>query len=238
MSSYHCSIKSGKRGSAADHAAYIAREGKHGRGDKVNDLVSSDFGNLPEWADGNPSYFWKMADKHERVNGAAYRELEIALPNELSRSQLIELVRKIVEQEVGLKPFQQAIHAPLAALGGVEQLHVHVMFSDRIDDGIARSPETSFKRYNPAHPEIGGRRKDSGGKTRSELKEEVIAQRARIATLQNAALQENGYQGDLDHRSHRERGIQREPERHLGPARIHRMTPEEKTAYKGARRRG
>ena len=80
MASFHHRIKSGKKGSAAEHAAYIARKGAFRARD---DLLFSGSGNLPGWAEGDPNKFWRAGDKYERANGAVYREHEIALPDEL-----------------------------------------------------------------------------------------------------------------------------------------------------------
>jgi hypothetical protein len=138
MASYHLTIKNGKKGTAATHAAYIAREGKFGKNQEQPDLVALEHGNLPAWANGDPLYFFKMSDKGERINGAAYRELEIALPSELTREQQLELARECVQQQIGEKPFLFAIHSPTAGLGDVPQDHVHAMWSDRKPDGIER----------------------------------------------------------------------------------------------------
>ncbi len=40
-----------------------------------------------------PSHFWQAADQFERANGSTYRELEIALPRELTPEQRLELVQ-------------------------------------------------------------------------------------------------------------------------------------------------
>lgn len=235
MASYHLSIKSGRKGKAANHAAYIAREGKHGRSEEKLDLISKEHGNLPEWANGNPLTFWKMADAHERANGAAYREYELALPQELGKEQCQELLREFIRTEIGDKPYQLAIHCPVAAIGGVQQPHAHIMFSDRKPDGIDRGPDQHFKRHNPTNPELGGCKKDSGGKDRALLKEQVVATREAWANIQNAALEKYGHTARVDHRSNKARGIERESEKHLGQARIKKMTVEEKAYYAEAR---
>ena len=80
MASYHFEIKSGRKGAAAEHCNYIGRQGRHGRRD---DLLLSGYGNLPEWAGNNPRIYWAAADMYERANGATYREMIIALPQEL-----------------------------------------------------------------------------------------------------------------------------------------------------------
>jgi len=238
LASYHLSIKSGKKGKASEHANYIAREGKHGKDDKKKDLIAVEHGNLPAWSDNNPSLFWKMADQNERINGAAYREFELALPAELSPKQNLELVNKFVSEEIGSKPFLFAIHAPKSALSGVDQPHAHVMFSDRKPDGIDRSPQQHFKRYNADEPELGGCRKDSGGKAPDVLKNEVKSTRARWAELQNVFLEMNGHNARVDHRSNRDRGIDQEAERHLGQAGINKMSSDEKLSYQTKRQGG
>ncbi len=235
MASFHLSIKSGKKGRAAHHAAYIAREGKHSRDEEASDLKASNSGNLPDWADGKPLAFWKMADKHERANGAAYREYEIALPTELSIEQNTQLVEDFINKVVGKKPYQSAIHVPTAAIGGVAQPHAHIMVSDRLPDGIDRLAEQHFRRYNSANPEAGGCKKDSGGKNRLEMREQTLSMREDWANLQNAHLTKHGHDERVDHRSHKVRGIDRNPERHLGHVDIKNMSDEELQELKATR---
>lgn len=225
MACFHHSIKSGKKGSAAEHAAYISRKGKHNRRE---DLVATGHGNMPEWASSNPSVFWKAGDKHERTNGAVYREHEIALPSELTSEQTLELVEEYIDQIVADKPYEFAIHKSNSSIQGATNPHLHLMFSDRLHDGIDRKPEKLFKRYNAKQPENGGCKKDSGGKSLVELREEIIKTRKLSADLQNAALERYGHSSRVDHRSLKEQGIVRPPERHLGPARIQAMTREQK----------
>lgn len=236
MASFHHSIKSGKKGSAFEHASYIERLGRHGR--RADDLIHTGFGNMPGWSGGNPGVFWKMADTHERANGAAYREHVIALPNELSLEQLIVLAERLVRELIGNKPYQYAIHAPEGKLGGILNPHMHLMYSDRIPDGIDRPAAQTFSRFNPKHPQRGGRRKDSGGKSPMELRDQVVATRKLVADLQNQALTKHGHLTRVDPRSLREQGIKRRPERHLGPARVRGMSLDEKAAYKVHRNAG
>ncbi|WP_019139876.1 MobA/MobL family protein [Noviherbaspirillum massiliense] len=232
MASFHHRIKSGKKGTAADHAAYIARQGKHSQRE---DLVCTGYGNMPKWAENAPSSFWKTADRHERANGAVYREHEIALPDELTRDQQKELVDELIAALVGDKPFQFAIHAPSSALGGASNTHLHLMYADRMQDGIERSPEQTFSRYNGKHPDLGGCRKDSGGKNSLVLRNEVIETRRKCAELQNVALAKHGHAARVDHRTLKQQSINRMPEQHLGPARIRNMSPADKERYVAAR---
>ncbi len=231
VATYHLSIKSGKKGKAANHAAYITRQGKHSKGSSTNDLVATATGNLPSWTNGDPAAFWKAADTYERANGAAYREFELALPRELTLQQQVELTTKFLQDEIPGKPFQVAIHSPTASLGRASQPHAHAMYSDRVDDGIHRAPDQHFRRFNPWNPEIGGCKKDSGGKDRVTLREEVIRFRERWADLQNEALAQHGHVGRVDHRTLVQQGCDRTPEYHLGQARIKKMSSEEKDEY-------
>jgi hypothetical protein len=238
MATYHFSIKSGKRGKAQNHAVYIAREGKHSKDQIESDLIAKSSGNLPAWANDNPVEFWKAADKHERINGAAYRELEVALPSELTDEQNLKLVQELIKLEIQDKPYQFAIHAPKAALGEVDQPHAHIMFSDRLADGIERKPEQHFKRYNPRDPSRGGCKKDSGGKEKAVLKNELLTIRENWAELQNQALAEHGHDARVDHRSNKQRGITKPAERHLGQAGVKLMTAEDKARYVDERQSG
>lgn len=234
MASYHWTINSGKKGSAKRHSSYIIREGQY---ERREDLIAQEHGNLPEWASDSPKDFWNAADKYERSNAAVYREIVIALPNELSASQNVELVRSYVQEVAGFKTFQYAIHCPIAGIGECPQPHAHIMISDRLPDGIPRVPGQHFRRYNPAFPERGGCKKDSGGKSRSELGAEVTARRARWAELQNEFLAKNGHDSRVDHRSCAARGLPAATESHLGAARTRALNAEGK-AVLIARREG
>jgi hypothetical protein len=225
MASYHLTAKIGKKGKAAAHAAYIAREGKYSGRDRYEDLEATASGNMPAWAAHNAAHFWQAADEHERANGSAYREIEVALPRELTPSQRLELVQEFIEQELGDKhAYQFAIHTPKAALEKDDQPHAHIMYSERIRDGIERDPEQYFKRYNAKNPEKGGAKKFSGGKSANELKAELLGLRERWAEVQNKHLEKHGHNNRVDHRSLKDQGIDREPEKHLGAIGVSRLT--------------
>jgi hypothetical protein len=232
VASFHVEIKSGHKGVAAIHSTYIAREGWHHR---RADLMFSGHGNLPPWAEGVPAKFWKAADKHERANGATYRELVIALARELNLEQLRVVVARLIAELVGNRPYQFAVHASKSSLQGEYNPHLHLMYSDRLPDGIERSAEQLFSRYNPANPTIGGRRKGSSGMTRLQVREDLIGKRKTVADIQNEYLIAHGHEGRLDHRSLKDQGRTRLAERHLGPARINSMSAEEKAKYAALR---
>src|SRR3546814_13350036 len=92
------------------------------------------------------------------------------------------------------------------------------MYSDRVSDGIDRTPDRVFARFNPTHPAAGGCRKDSGGRTPIELRRQAIATRELSAGLPNEALAMHGHTTRVDHRSLRDQGLQRSEERRVGKA--------------------
>lgn len=231
MATYHINVKNGQRGMGEAHAAYISREGKYSEGKRYEDLEATDYGNMPKWAEHNAAHFWKSSDENERANGYVYREIEVALPREFTPAQRLELVQDYIAQEIGEKhAYQFAIHNPKAALEKGEQPHAHIMYSERIIDGIDRDPEQYFKRYNAKHPERGGNKKASGGKLDKERKEELAALRERWANVQNKHLEKNGSPDRVDHRSFKERGIDRVPEQRLGGEGVRNASPADKKA--------
>ena len=232
MASFHFEIKSGRNG--YEHSHYVARKGFHAKRD---DLVATGHGNLPAWANGEPANLWKAAEKFERKNGAVYREAIIALPTELSMEQNEALVEDLVAKLAPGKPYQHAIHAPKSSIQGEVIPHLHLMRSDRVDDGIDRPAERFFARYNSAEPEKGGRRKQSGGRNRMEIRDDLIATRKMVADTINHHLAINGQEVRVDHRTLKARGIRRKAERYLGPARIRGMSDQEKASYVAARRK-
>ena len=218
------SMKVGTAGKARPHAAYIAREGQYtGRLERGEKLEATEAGNMPTWAQSNPQAFWQAADAFERKNGTTYREMEIALPRELSAAERLALTREFVRLEIGDRhAYQFAIHCP-AAVDGQEQPHVHLMFSERQQDGIERDPEQYFKRYNAKAPEKGGCRKGYGPSagqtlTKAERVAELKELRGRWAAMCNAHLERAGVEQRIDMRSNAERGIGLEPERKQLPS--------------------
>ncbi|EAO6934622.1 relaxation protein [Escherichia coli] len=231
MASYHCTVKTGAKGGALKHADYISRSGEYKNYKSREDLEFSSSGNMPSWAKKNSAELWKAADEFERKNGTVYREIEIALPRELTRDQRIELVEDFVQKELGDRhAYQYAIHNPLGAIDGKEQPHAHIMFCERINDGIERDPQQFFKRANNKSPELGGAKKARFGETPQERKTALVALRSRWADVQNEHLAHHGYDARVDHRSLKEQGIKRTPEVHFGPVRVSAMNVDQMRA--------
>ena len=183
------SIKVGMKGKALPHSKYILREDQYApKNNKLEKLEHIGHGNMPAWAEHDPKIFWEMADLHERKNGSTYREHIITLPREMDESQRLDLVQDWVAQEIGDKyAYSFAIHNP-TAMDGKEQPHCHLMFSERLLDGIDRDPEQFFKRYNSKNPEKGGAKKDNTGLMDSVRKKLIKEQRSRWEVLCNEHL--------------------------------------------------
>ena len=206
------SVGVGKKGKAAPHALYIAREENYMKdNDDLEKMEAKAHGNMPRWAQKEPNYFWKMSDEHERKNGTSYREHVIALPRELTPNQRHDLVKDWIEQEIGDKhAYQYAIHNP-PALDGKDQPHVHLMFSERLRDGIERDPKQYFMRYNPKKPERGGAKKANIPKFSADRKDELKAMRGRWEQMCNQHLKQANITARINMKSYKDQGITDEP---------------------------
>jgi len=240
MAIYHLHLNYGSKGKGAPHASYIAAAGKY---ERKGGVVLVESGNMPTWAQSDPVRFWEAADEFERKNGVVYREIEVALPRELSREQQLELARELAQAVCGDKhAYTFAIHAPKSARDGKAQPHVHLMFSERIWDGIERDPEQYFKRYNSKAPERGGCQKSrvwqaakKGKQVVAEAAPALLALRALWADMVNSALERAGVDQRVDHRSHVARGLDTLPEPKVGVAAWHMAQKALKEAEKAGK---
>lgn len=243
MASYHFTLKnsSGTNAEAHMRADYICREGKYALNDKAEELVHKEHGNMPSWAKNNPNEFWKASELYERANGTKFREVEFALPNELTSEQQKELVKEFVSKHFGTDfVYTYALHSKSAALAkGVENPHVHIMFCERQLDEFERSKEDFFKRANPDHPEKGGCKKAARWNG-NDRKGYLLYMREDCANLQNRYLDREGFTERVDHRTkavqHQEalkagdldkaQLLESPAESHLGPKRASRVARE------------
>lgn len=109
----------------------------------------------------DPIEFWQAADSFERANAKAYMEYEIALPSEFTPEQRKMLIETFLEKHIASfnYPHSYAIHNVKSRISGEDQPHCHLMFSLKADDGIERTAEQYFKRYNAKDPSKGGAKK-------------------------------------------------------------------------------
>ena len=153
--------------------------------------------------------FWQTADTYERANGRIGREVEFALPKELSRDAQVKLAqafaREVTKNE---HPYTLAVHVKRE-----HNPHAHLIFSQRTLDGIERPKDQFFKRANSAVPEKGGARKD-----RVFTKKTWLAETRELWTSHaNKALEDAGLDERISDKSLKEQGIGRVPGRHAGP---------------------
>ena len=211
---FHLNARTGSRSkgqSARAAAAYIQREAEYGRDrDQTDELVYAESDHMPSWAEAEPTAYWDAADLHERANGRLFKRVEVALPVALSVNEQRELAvgfaHSLTDDEQ--LPYTLAIHA-----GAGTNPHCHLLISERTNDGLERSPERWFSRYNAADPEQGGARKTRALYPKAWLEET----RAAWAAQTNQALERAGHAIRIDHRSLEAQGIERLPSVHLGP---------------------
>lgn len=235
MAFYHCSIKTSKdkKGNfipGKKHADYINREGEYKDYDNKVGLAHAEYINrekdfarqeflrkhgqcvykankLPKWAKGNPSEFFKSADVYGRKNKASYREFELALQEELTLEQNIEIVNTILNncEYFQDKYYAVAIHDKQAALdSNKQQIHCHIMVSDKMIDDIEktneRPPEQFFKTYCRVNTDKGGAKvdryfsKDNFGKNLTHF-------RKYYCDVTNAIFRKYGIDKTIDYKS-------------------------------------
>jgi len=234
MAAFRLGVKTFHKGAAASHSQYISRQKING----PQDLITRGHQNLPPFANDDAQTFWKAADKYERANGSAAREYVVSLPKELPDEQNVALALRLVHLLASNRPCEFALHRPVGAISGEEHPHVHIQTSERPSDGIDRTPEQHFRRANAENPALGGARKLSGGKTPLQMKIELQKTRAQVAEEINRTLSEAGLPQRVDHRSNREKGIQKTPERRLHPAAVRQLSEHERELIRQARRLG
>lgn len=198
----------GVKGKAKPHYQYIMALGKYAK--KVDEVEYSTNGNMPDWAKDNPSELWECSDLFERKNGSTYREHVAGLPRELNKEQRLALVKEWIRQEIGDKPYTVAIHNTTASDGG-EQPHFHLMFCERMQDGIERTPQQFFKRYDSKQPNRGGAKKDNTGIPSWQRDLILIEQRQRWADMANRHLVEAGFEPSVDVRNWKDKGLDEKP---------------------------
>lgn len=212
MAIYHLTTKPFSRGKGQSARAkhdYIAREGKFRNGAK--EVVYKASGNMPAWAEEEPRMFWKAADLYERGNARLGREIEFALPRELSLEGRVNLAHAFASEVTQDRhPYTLVIHEGRKN----HNPHAHLIFSERALDETERDKAHFFKQADPKVASRGGAKKDRAFIQKAWLK----ATRERWANLANEALEREGWDSRIDHRSLEAQGVtDRLPSRHAGP---------------------
>ena len=244
----HLNVKTGSRTTGQSAAAkydYISRDGRYARACQ-DEVVHIESGSMPAFASSDARVYWAAADSHERSNGRLFRSLTAALPNSLDLAGRLELARSFAAHvTAGQMPYTLAVHAGLSKEpGAASNPHLHLVFSERVNDGVERAAEQWFRRAAPAgrDPASGGARKSERTKPREWLEETRQAWAAEM----NLAFGRAGVADRVTAESHaaqlaraREAGDAAEeqrlllnpPSEHIGPAAKHRWeerSPEQK----------
>ena len=244
----HLNVKTGSRSTGQSAGAkhdYICREGRYA-GACQDEVVHVESGCMPEFAASDAREYWAAADSHERSNGRLFRSLTAALPNSLDADGRLELARSFAAHVTGGQmPYTLALHAGLSREpGAADNPHLHLVFSERVNDGVERAAEKWFRRAAPAgrDPAQGGARKSERTKPREWLEETRQAWAAEM----NRAFDRAGVADRVTAESHaaqlararasgdaaeEERLLLNPPSEHIGPAAKHRWedrSPEQK----------
>ena len=244
----HLNVKTGTRATGQSAAAkydYISRDGRYARACQ-DEVVHVESGSMPAFASSDAREYWAAADSHERSNGRLFRSLTAALPNSLDLAGRLALARSFAAHvTAGQMPYTLAVHAGLSKEpGAADNPHLHLVFSERVNDGVERAAEQWFRRAAPAgrDPASGGARKSERTKPREWLEET----RQTWAAEMNLAFGRAGVADRVTAESHaaqlaraREVGDAAEEQRlllnppsaHIGPAAKHRWedrSPEQK----------
>jgi len=143
---------------------------------------------------------------------------------------------KIINNLLKIEPMNKfyyslAVHdKQKSAITGTRNLHCHLMFCERENDGIERDAKTFFKRYNAKNPASGGAKKSIILNDRKIGKETIKNLRDEYAKIVNTILKENNIEQTISSKSLKEQYeeaikkrdllkakiLDREPERHLG----------------------
>lgn len=124
---------------------------------KYDDFFFGQNVNMPDFASEDPKLFWESCENYERANANTFRTIDFSLPTELSDEENIELAARFAEELFGDKfVYSMAVHSKPSSAQSIQNIHCHIMFSERKLDGIERDPKEFFKRFNRKNPQLGG----------------------------------------------------------------------------------
>lgn len=124
---------------------------------KYDDFLFGQNVNMPDFASEDPKLFWESCENYERANANTFRTIDFSLPTELSDEENIELATKFAEELFSDKfVYSMAVHSKPSGVQSIQNIHCHIMFSERKLDGIERDSKEFFKRFNRKNPQLGG----------------------------------------------------------------------------------
>lgn len=157
---------------------------------------------------------WNAAEFAEkRMDARVAREYEVALPQELTKVQRLDLTRAF-SQELANRygcAVDFAVHQP-HRMGDERNFHAHILTTTRQIEAAGLGAKTSIEWSET----------DRAKRGLCSGREEIAEIRGRWAVLTNEKLQELGHEARVDHRSLEAQGLELQPTIHLGPA-VHGM---------------
>ena len=211
MAIYHLSVKTFSRSNGQSATAAVAyRAGAkihcdHERRDhdysKKRDVIHSEIflpPNAPSWATDRQQLWNEVERAEKRKNSTVAREFEVALPNELNEQQRIALVQDFAKQIVARHgcAVDAHLHDDKGSYKSKENQHAHIMLTTR-----RLEPEGFTKKTRELDERKSG---------------EVVYWREQWAKTANEHLREYGI--EIDHRSLKDQGLEREPTIKMGAA--------------------
>jgi DNA-binding HxlR family transcriptional regulator len=159
----------------------------------------------PEWVH-DRAKLWNEVEKAEkRKDSQLAREINIALPKELSRDSQIELTRNFVNETFVSKGMiaDFAIHDKL---DGNPHIHVMLTMRDISEEGFG----LKNRNWNPEFAY------SKSGENFAKDTERYVDWREQWASHANTALEKSGISERIDWRSLKDQGIDRTPQIHVG----------------------
>jgi hypothetical protein len=235
MAIYHLSVKTISRSqgrSSTAAAAYRAgekivdeRTGEIHDYTRKSDVLYSEL-ILPNGEQANRAEFWNNIEKHhKRGDAVLVREVEVALPSELTQEQRKQLAlsfakelaeryniaadislhapHKLTSRDLKNNPDQYQEIDPETGEKHNGNWHAHIMLSacHVAQDGTLGKKAVEL---DPIHCQ------------RAKIENMADRERVRWTELSNAALDKAGHDSRIDHRTLKAQGIDREPTKHLG----------------------
>lgn len=150
----------------------------------------------PDWMHDRAQLYNAIEKTERRKDAQLVREIQLSLPHELPHQERISLARDFIQEQCVDRGMvaDLAIHAPDRA-GDERNYHAHVLLSMRNLFG------------------------DGFGKKNRDWNDKAVLEewRERWAQVQNARLEKHAPDVRVDHRSLADQGIDRMPQKHLGP---------------------
>lgn len=174
--------------------------------------------NAPEWASDRAN-LWNEVEKIEKSkNSQLAREINIALPKELSLEKQIELTREFVKDTFVEKGMVADISIHDSKKGNP---HAHIMLTMRpFENGEwgakAKKEYILDKKGEKIKLKSGEYKSRKIDTVDWNKKENLEKWREQWANYANRTLERNGIEDRIDHRSLKEQGIERVPQIHVG----------------------